>query len=366
MPTADELLSSADVDTLAGLLRVAAPGREWRHVAEVAGELGELGLGERARAVRDALLLDLPAGYRPAAEVLRAALRRPGFSGWLVWPVSEAVATLACASGSAADLDDGLKLLAELTPRLTSEFALRTFLNTDLARTLEAARLWSAHPDPHVRRLASEGTRPRLPWARGVPALTADPAKTIPILDALRRDDSETVRRSVANHLNDISRIDPELAAATAARWLADPADTTPRLVRHALRTLIKKAHPAALALMGFDVDTPLAVSGPNLLEHHVPGGGDLTFTVAVTNTTPEPARVAIDYVIHFRKANGTQAEKVFKLAERTLTPAQSYETAKRHSFRPITTRRYHPGEHAIELQVNGTRHGRVSFNLSV
>lgn len=287
----------------------------------------------------------------------------------MTWPVTEAVATLATAGpATPAQFDDGLALLAELTPRLTSEFALRTFLGADLDRTLAAAEGWTTHPDEHVRRLASEGTRQRLPWARRVPALTARPEATIAVLDQLYQDDSEYVRRSVANHLNDLSRADADLAVRTAARWSASPRPEAPketaRLVRHALRTLIKQGNPQALALLGFTAPTQLQVSGPSLDGGAVVVGGELSFALSVANPGPEPVRVAIDYVVHYRKANSSLAPRVFKLTTRTLAPGERIDVVRRHSFAPISTRRHYPGEHAVELQVNGTGFGRTEFQL--
>jgi 3-methyladenine DNA glycosylase AlkC len=367
MPFADELIGAATVAGLAKRLSIAAPDRSWSAVrtSGKAKTLAGLGLSERARAIRDALLSDGPADYGEFEALIRTALRDPAFTGWMIWPVSEAVATLATQPGDRGQrFEAGLQLLSALTPELTGEFALRTFLIADLDRTLTVVKRWTTHPNEHVRRLASEGTRPRLPWARRVPELTAAPQKTVPVLDRLYRDDAEYVRRSVANHLNDLSRADPELAVRTAARWSRKPDANTARLVRHAMRTLIKQADPGALALLGFEAPAGLLIEGPSLEEFQVSTGGAITFAVAVTNPSGEPVRVAIDYVVHYQKSNGTLAPKVFKLATRTLGPGERFEAVRRQSFAPITTRRHYPGEHAIELQVNGVAYGRTRFAL--
>jgi 3-methyladenine DNA glycosylase AlkC len=364
MPTADELLSAGEVLALADDLVRVAPDRDWAAIPRAADSFPELGLRDRVTAVRAALLEALPDDYAAADRLIKDALHGPGFNGWRIWPVSEAVALLATASPDKADLEAGLALTAALTPRLTCEFALRIFLNANLDATLEAALRWTDSPDEHVRRLASEGTRPLLPWAAQVPALRQNPAAALPILDALRRDSSETVRRSVANHLNDISRLDPELAVATAQAWLAAPDKNTAKLTRHALRTLIKQGHPQALAAMGFGTAERLSVEGPVLTTPRVTVGEAVSFEAVITNDADAAVKVAIDFVIHFHKANGTQAPKVFKLTTRKLGPGERLALAKSHSLRPITTRRYYPGEHALELQVNGQRYGRVAFDL--
>ncbi|MFD7319410.1 DNA alkylation repair protein [Streptomyces sp. NPDC059883] len=369
MPTADELISAATVRQLARVLgATTAPGTRgstrWSAVRASAETLGPLGLSQRTRAVRDALVQDLSASYRTAADVFRAALADPEFSGWMIWPVSEAVAVLAVDADRAADFEDGLALLAALTPRLTSEFALRTFLNADIGRTLRTVGAWTASDDPSVRRLASEGTRPRLPWAKQVPELRLRPSVTVPILDALHTDADEVVRRSVANHLNDISRLDPALAVSTARGWSERAAAaSTPAVVRHAMRTLVKQADPAALGLLGFaPPPDDLVVTGPTLRGTKVTEDDALAFGVHLTNEGPLPVRLAVDYVVHYVKANGSTAPRVFKLTTRTLAAGERLVLERRHSFRPITTRRHYPGEHALEIQVNGRRSGRATF----
>lgn len=365
MPFADELLGVEQVATLVAVLDGVAPDHDWSAVRSTTGEFDGLALGARARLVGDVLAAALGTTAE-ADRVFGAALGDARFEQWMIWPVTEAVATLATTSGTPDDLDLGLDLLARLTPRLTAEFALRPFLLVDLDRTLAAAMRWTDDPDEHVRRLASEGTRLRLPWGKQIPALNADPARTIPILDRLYRDGSETVRRSVANHLNDTSRNDPSLAVATARRWTEAPDDRTGRVVKHALRTRVKAADPDALALLGFGTADQLDVRGPVLDVEAIVLGDHLAFEVEVTNRSSEPVRLVVDFVVHYRKADGSLAPKVFKLTTATLDGGESRTFAKRHAIRPITTRRHHPGEHALEIQVNGSRHGRTRFDLAL
>ncbi len=364
MPTADELLSAQSVLELGHALRAAAPDRQWPSLAASTATFDVLGLSERATVVRDALLADLPASYAASAKIVRATLRSDSFRGWGVWPVGEAVAVKALASPKESDFEDGLKLLAQLTVRFSSEFAIRSFLIADLTRTLDAAFGWTTNRDEAVRRLASEGTRPRLPWAKQVPAFRSQPDAAMKILDALYRDESETVRRSVANHLNDISRAQPDLAVRTAKRWLKEPTPTTSQLVRHAMRTLIKQANPGALTLMGFSSTDDISISTPKVVATVVSLGGELVFDGVVVNEGSHEARVVIDYVVYYRKANGKVAPKVFKLSTKTLPPGARIAVHKRHSFKPISTRKHYVGQHAIELQVNGARSESTSFDV--
>ncbi|MEU0657596.1 DNA alkylation repair protein [Streptomyces lavendulocolor] len=359
MPLADELLGADTVAGLAACLVRAGDGITARETRACGAVLDGLSFTGRVALIRDAVLADLPPDYPDFAAVLRAALRDGDFTGWMTFPVAEAVAV------RGRDVfEPALALLAELTPRLTAETAVRPFLRDDAERALSVMTPWTAHPDPHVRRLASEGTRPRLPWAPRLPELIADPTPVLPLLDALYRDDSEYVRRSVANHLNDISRDHPDLAVAVAARWLDDPAPTTDRVVRHGLRTLIKAGHAGALTLLGHSPDSPVAVEGPHLHASEIRVGDHLVFDCSVTNTHDRTAHLVVDYVVLHMKANGTRTPKVFKLTTRSLAPGETWRATRRHSFKPISTRRYHAGVHQVRLQVNGRPHGEASFML--
>jgi hypothetical protein len=206
----NELLNPAVIGDLAERLSAVAPERDLGPLQRItAAQLEPLSLRERTDLVSAALIEALAANYSAAAAIVRGLLVDPAFRGWGVWPVGETMATLALVDGSAAAFDDALALMAELTPRLTSEFPIRRLLEADLGRALPLVLAWTGHPDEHVRRLASEGTRAYLPWAIRVRALLADPSATVPIIDALYRDPSDYVRRSVANHLNDLARHDP-------------------------------------------------------------------------------------------------------------------------------------------------------------
>lgn len=272
-----------------------------------------------------------------------------------------------CALSRTADeaFHDALALLASLTSRLSSEFAIRTLLRHDLDRALHLIRSeWVGSSDVDVRRLASEGTRPYLPWATRVPGLLRDPEATIPILNALYRDDSEYVRRSVANHLNDLSRGHADLVVATARAWLGEPDANTGPLVGRALRTLVKRGDAGALDLLGFH-HAQVQVTDFTLNRATVAVGDTLAFAATLTNTGGQVGRLSIDYVVHHRKANGGTTGKTFKLTVRTLSPGEQFTITKSHSFRVITTRRYYPGSHSIELLINGVSAGRREFQLS-
>lgn len=361
MGAMDELIDATSVARLRWLIERQGVGTAG--LAAAASVLDGHKLRRRVDIVRDALLDDLPDGYAATASVVRAAFTDETFTGWMLWPVSEAVVDRALASGRADEFDDAMDILALLTTRLSGEFAIRAMLDARLERTLEHARAWTRHADEHVRRLASEGTRSHLPWAKGVPALIDRAGITRPIVDALYTDESDFVRRSVANHVNDLSRDAPDLAADIVAGWLSRPDAHTPRTARHTLRTLIKHGHPGALRLMGFDGDA-FQVDGPAVTTREVALGTEVEFTAHVTNLGTRTARTAIDYVLHFQKARGAPRPKVFKLATRSIAPGETVPIRKGYSFRTQSTRTFHLGEHAIELQVNGRRYGRDTFQL--
>lgn len=359
MPFADEMLGP---DVLKALVKcLAAAGLEPARVRAV--RFAGLPLRERVDLTRDALVAD--AGTWPELEALvRRCLTDPAFTGWMIWPVTEAVAASALAHGGARAFTSALGLQAGLTTRLTAEFGIRALLDADLDRALPIVLKWTKHPDEHVRRLACEGTRPLLPWARRVRAIIARPDAAVPILDALHLDESAYVRRSVANHLNDISKADPDLAVSVAARWATGASPQTTQLIKHALRTLVKKGHPPALQLLGFARPEGISVTGPSLPVDVVRIGDQLAFSVTVHNTGPMPVNLVVDYVVHHRKANGTQTPKVFKLVTRNLAAGEQFTVDRSHSFRPITTRVYHPGRHGLEIQINGESFGRTEFDL--
>ncbi|WP_234021398.1 DNA alkylation repair protein [Streptomyces sp. 142MFCol3.1] len=364
IPFADELINGYTARSLTRAVHAALPGAALTSLRETDQRLGSLKLRERADLLTNALLMDVPGDYGDLARVVRAAKDgTPVFGGWLIWPVTSAIATKAVAERSDDAFDDAMAILAGLTGRLTSELALRTLLRHNLDRALGIIEEWTGSPDPDVRRLAVEGTRPYLPRALRVPELITLPGATVAVLDALYGDESEYVRRSVADHLHDVSRDHADLAVTTARRWLAAPAPTTGRLVRHGLRSLVKRGHPGALELLGFTPAT-LEIDGPVLDRTPVPFDGNVRFTATIRNVGAEKARLAIDYVVHHRKANGSQTAKTFKLTTRTLAPGETMGVSREHSSRPITTGCCQPGPRAIALQVNGIASARAVFEL--
>ncbi|UOQ61860.1 DNA alkylation repair protein [Leucobacter rhizosphaerae] len=359
----EDLLGAQSSQSLIASLERADPGASYAATRAASGELGALTLSERARALARAILVDVDGDRDRLTAVIRWSLADGEFGGWTLWPVGLAASWSAIEADTSGAFDTAMSLMRELTPRMTSEFAIRPLLLHDLDRGLGHLREWTDDPDWNVRRLASEGSRPLLPWGERLPALVRDPAPTLPILDALYADPEESVRRSVANHLNDHSRAHAAAVVAAARSWQERGGTDIERTVRRALRTLVKRGDVDALAVLGFapasvEVD-PLALS-----VDAVPVGGDVRFRTSVRNTGDQPARLVIDYVLSFPGARGDERSKVFKIAQRSLAPGEATEVAAGHSFRAITTRKYYPGRYGLALQINGVVHERAEFTM--
>ncbi|MBB3351123.1 3-methyladenine DNA glycosylase AlkC [Rhizobium sp. BK049] len=359
-----KLLHEALVGDMADHIAAHAPAFDRERFVTLATDgLAALELMERSALIRDALLATLPGDFPEAASILKASLPAadtPGLSGWMLLPVNQFIA-----ARGPDHFDLGLDLLKALTPHFTGEFGIRQFIHRDQQRALATISTWVGDPDQHVRRLASEGTRPRLPWAMRLPQLVKDPAPILPILTALMDDPEDYVRRSVANSLNDIAKDHPDLVAAFIAGHIHGASAERRRLLKHASRTMLKKGHAQALANFGFDAATALTCE-LRLQNGEVVFGERLDFEIRLTNSGETAHSLMIDYAIHHMKADGSLSPKVFKCKTVTLAPGQSHAIERRHAMRPITTRRYYPGEHRIAVLVNGAESASESFVLRI
>jgi 3-methyladenine DNA glycosylase AlkC len=286
-----------------------------------------------------------------------------GLRGFLVWPLTEIVARRGLGHFS-----ESMAALCEMTKRFTGEFAIRPFLRHDRELVLKQLHAWCAHPDEHVRRLVSEGSRPLLPWGGNLPDLLEPPHPTLGLLEKLHRDPSDYVRLSVSNHLNDFSKHHPSLVIETLARWRdANPDDARlEKLARHACRTLLKAGHPGALELHGYGSAKALALEISEIRKPSVKLGGHLEYRLVIRNTLRRPVKVMFDYAILHRKANGTLSPKVFKGRVRDLAPGELWEITGRHPLKPVTTRVYHGGVHGFEPRLNGRAFPAMDFLLRV
>ena len=338
--------------------------------AEILAELNALELKQRAALIADTMDRHLPEDLDHRFAILNKMLHpmteiafdrgsdERGLRGWGMMPLGMVVA----ASGL-DDFDASFALLKEMTKRATAEFDVRPFLAQDQERALAIMAPWVKDESVHVRRLVSEGTRPRLPWGMRLQSLVVDPTPTLPLLEALKDDPEDYVRRSVANHLNDIAKDHPELVADIAKSWLKDADRNREKLVRHACRSLIKQGHTATLEAFGLN-PPEIRVEGPQILTSDVAYGESVGFDVELVSTSSNPQDLVLDYLIHFRKANGTLAPKVFKWTKLTLAPGERLTLSRSHAIRPITTRVYYGGTQAVSLRINGQDFGFSEFEL--
>lgn len=325
--------------------------------------LATLELKQRADQIARVLQKSLPQDFPAAAAILHAALPGPGkagLSGWAILPLNIYIARCGL-----VHFDHAMALLRDATKHFTSEFGVRAFLIEDQDRALAYMMAWSESENVHIRRLATEGCRPRLPWAMQLPEVIKDPSPILPILTRLRDDPENYVRRSVANNLNDISKDHPDLVAGIAEDWMKGASRARERLIRHACRTLLKQGHKRTLRTFGFA--EPKAVAAAlNIQKRQLVLGESLEFELALNSSATRSQNLMIDYAVHHRKANGSLSPKVFKWKSSVLDAGARLTINRKHAVRPITTRKYYAGEHRLEVIVNGVSIAEASFDLTV
>lgn len=319
--------------------------------------LDALSIMERVRHIADALRPALPADYAAALKVIGAMAPRLSH-GFQAVAVTEYVARYGL-----DDFDRSMDALARLTRFGTAEFAIRPFLAQDADRALAVMARWTGSDDEHVRRLASEGGRPRLPWAARVPALKADPTRAAHILETLKADPSLYVRKSVANHLNDIAKDRPDWLLDRLADWPNDDPHTA-WIIHHALRTLIKQGEPRALALIGVGHGAAVTVRSFAVEPAMVRLGERIVITSEIVSGSTENQPLVVDYRVHYARAGGKSAAKVFKWKTFDLAGGAAVALRINQTIRDFSTRRHHPGRHTIDLIVNGQRMATGGFDL--
>ena len=263
----------------------------------------------------------------------------------------------------AHDFKRSIQALKDFTEYSSSELAIRVFLQNDFHRTLGVIKKWTSNSNVHIRRLTSEGTRPRLPWAMRIKTLLDKPDHSFPILQDLKSDNEKYVQKSVANHLNDISKDHPQKMLKLIKSW--DTAeDSINWIVRHGSRTLIKQGNSEALALFGANQKPNITIRKFKLNSKKLVLGDDLTIELELKSLAKQSQQLIIDYKIHYVKASGKTSPKVFKLKKTVLNPGQSQHLVKKHAFKDFSTRKHYTGQHQIELLVNGNSIKTLSFHL--
>ncbi|MGB1874289.1 MAG: DNA alkylation repair protein [Akkermansiaceae bacterium] len=330
--------------------------------------LEQLELKDRVRHLITVMSLHLPSSFPETAYILGEIKDHwPGKDDddnryyFAAWPLVDYVAKYGLNHPRIA-----LPLLRYLTPLFTAEFAIRSFLEVHPEETYSQMLMWCLDSDEDVRRLASEGIRPRLPWGKQLPRYIQNPAPVISLLENLKDDPSDYVRRSVANNLNDISKDHPELVIETCKAWQSEKVAAREWIIRHATRTLVKEGHPGVFPLLGFTARPKIEVQPPTLSTGHLLLGESLGIEAQITSTSTESQYVVIDYAVHYVKANGQSSAKVFKWKNLRIKAGQSITLTKSHPFKKITTRRHYQGIHRIEILVNGKHASASSFELHI
>lgn len=340
-------------------------------LADALNGLAELELKERSFHLADCLYQHLPQAYEHALSIMLSTLSEParvedepvavegpGLRGFITMPFTDYVLRYGI-----EQFEPSMAAMKEFTQRFSAEFAIRPFLERYEAETLAILEEWAEDDCAHVRRLVSEGTRPRLPWGMRLKAFVTAPEKCLPLLEKLKDDPTEYVRRSVANHLNDISKDHPDLVAEVCGRWLEARTTTRERMVRHALRSNIKAAHRASLQVLGYDSEHT-AITGVQLHTAKLKLGGEIAFSARLENRGSSVVPFMLDFVVYHRKAKGSLAPKVFKWKRGTLQAGEKLTVTGKHAIRPITTRRYYAGEHQLAVQLNGVEVAVGAFDL--
>ena len=242
---------------------------------------------------------------------------------------------------------------------------IRPFLERHRDATLDRLKRWATDENQHVRRLVSEGSRPRLPWASRLRAFQEDPSPVLELLELLKDDPELYVRRSVANNLNDIGKDHPDVLVAVARRWLKGATEERRWIVHHALRSAVKRTESGALAALGFGLAANVAVRGASIAPERVRIGQSVTMRLSVVNKEAAPQRVLADLRVHFVKSNGQPSAKTFKLRTLELAPRESVVLQKTISLAQHTTRKHYPGTHRVELLLNGKARRLGSFEIT-
>jgi 3-methyladenine DNA glycosylase AlkC len=328
----------------------------------------DLELTPRARQIAVAMGAHLPQDFEEAAAIVVASLGPPidgdELTGVGMEPFVYLPHVFWVAERGLDHWETSMAAQYQLTQRFTCEYSIRAFIDREPERTLARLREWTGDPNPHVRRLVSEGTRPRLPWAPRLQRFVDDPAPVIELLELLKDDPTTMVRRSVANNLNDIGKDHPDVLVEVCRRWSADASSERWRLIRHALRSAVKRADAGALELLGFAAAGAAAVANAKISPARVAIGGKVQVRCTITNTGKDVAAFNVDLRVHFVKANGGTGPKVFKVKAVELAPRTSVELTKSISLVQHSTRTHYPGTHLVELVVNGVTEPIGSFTV--
>ncbi len=310
-------------------------------------------LKERMRHTSICLHQTLPGNYKNRIKLLmKVAPKVNGFEGMILPDYVEVYGL--------DDWETSLQALGYFTKYASSEFAIRPFLDKDPEIGMKYVLRLADDENENVRRFASEGCRPRLPWAMALPKFKTDPSLIIPILEKLKDDDSEFVRKSVANNLNDISKDNPDIVLAFSERWYGKSLKTD-WIIKHALRTLLKTGNKRAMNLFGYKKENGAAIKNFKLKNKTIKIGGYLEYSFILV--VKKESKIRLEYGLDYLKANGKHSRKIFQIAEKKFKPGYQRFVRKQH-FKELTTRKHYSGGHIITLILNGEERDSLKFNV--
>lgn len=348
-------------DSLTGVY----PSFDSHKFKKIIKEFDALEMKPRVQLIRDELSRLLPEKYPDALKILIRSLDSGKLRGFDLWPYTEFIQTYGL-----KDIDLSLKALSKMTILFTGEFAVRPFIRLHEKTTMDFLLKCASDKNVHLRRWASEGSRPRLPWGEKLHGFVKDPAPTLPILEKLKFDEELYVRKSVSNHLNDIAKDHPELVVRILTYWKKEAGKVHEAkidwIIHRSLRTLIKNGHPGALKLIGVSSKTDIKASLLKVSGKKFHLNDRMEFSFELESTSAKEQKIVVDYIIHYVKANKTLSGKVFKLKTLNLKGRERVTITKSHHLKEITTRVYHPGKHTLEIQINGKVYLQAFWDLSV
>ncbi|MDB2754758.1 DNA alkylation repair protein [Clostridioides difficile] len=315
-----------------------------------------LELKARCRKISMSLGMYLPEDYKEALSILEKSVT--GFYFAFFFPDFVEVY-----GQDDINWDLSISALERNTEYWSSEFAVRAFIIKDEERMMAQMRKWSKHKSEHVRRLASEGCRPQLPWGQAISKFKKDPTPVLPILEQLKTDTSTYVQKSVANNLNDISKTHPDLVISIAKDWYGKNKSTN-WIVKHGCRTLLKKGNRDVLALFGYDDTTSINIQDFTLETTSISIGEDLTFSFKIL--AKKATKTRLEYGIDYIKSNGKRNRKIFKISEVSLKENEKKSYMKKHSFADVSVRKHYPGIHSIAIIINGIEKDKLDFELGI
>lgn len=359
-PILKDFIDRPSVMGIATAVAAVAPGFDADEMmaAVFDDDWGERALKQRIRHIAITIRSLLPGDYPEALVVMREAGELVESGTMTVWCFNDFVEEFGVDEPNLS-----IPALEQFTKLASAEFAVRPFIKRYPERMADQMLTWASSDDADVRRLASEGFRPRLPWGMGIPALKVDPGPILPVLEVLYRDLSEVVRRSVANNLNDISKDHPARVVEILARW-DDGSPEVKALTKHSLRTLLKAGHAGAMSLLGFADEPAVSVTGLEVNPESAKVGSSVHVEFSVVSTAAALQSLMIDYAVVFQNISGTGSRKVFKGKVVDLDAGESVAMRRKVSLQQMTTRRIVPGPHEVEIQVNGAVLATAGFDV--